>query len=125
MTMFLPDVNVWIALAFATHVHHVAAKNWFDGLPSGLFFFCRMTQQGFLRLATDPRVLQSQAVTLPEAWKMYDTVLRDVRISFSDEPVGVGDRGHARRSSPVASLHLLSVAPHVAGAIVCDPRAVP
>ena len=87
--MFLPDVNVWIALAFATHIHHAKAKNWFDGLPIGPCFFCRMTQQGFLRLATDPRVLLANAVTLPEAWKMYDDILRDVRVSFSDEPVGV------------------------------------
>jgi uncharacterized protein len=87
--MFLPDVNVWIALAFASHVHHAKAKNWFDGLPSAPCFFCRMTQQGFLRLATDPRVLLANAVTLPEAWKMYDAILRDVRVSLSDEPVGV------------------------------------
>jgi uncharacterized protein len=87
--MLLPDVNVWIALAFATHVHHAAAKNWFDGMPGGLFFFCRMTQQGFLRLATDPRALLSEAVPLAEAWNMYDAILRDARVSFSDEPVGV------------------------------------
>ena len=48
-----------------------------------------MTQQGFLRLATDPRVLKSEAVTLPEAWGMYDGILRDRRISFSEEPAGV------------------------------------
>ena len=59
--MYLLDVNVWLALAFDTHVHHTVAKNWFDGLPTGRFVFCRMTQQGFLRLATDPRVLRSDA----------------------------------------------------------------
>jgi hypothetical protein len=44
--MFLLDVNVWIALAFATHVHHPAANVWFDSVSGGLFFFCRTTQQG-------------------------------------------------------------------------------
>jgi uncharacterized protein len=87
--MYLLDVNVWLALAFDTHVHHTVAKNWFDGLPTGSFFFCRMTQQGFLRLATDPRVLRSDAVTLAEAWKMYDNTRRDARITFAGEPAGI------------------------------------
>jgi uncharacterized protein len=89
MTMFLLDINVWIALAFASHTHHRVAKDWFDGVPSGLLFFCRLTQQGFLRLATDPRVLQSEAVTLLEAWRAYDTILRHPRVFFSEEPIGV------------------------------------
>jgi toxin-antitoxin system PIN domain toxin len=96
--MFLPDVNVWIALAFATHLHHLAAKNWFNSLPKGRFFFCRMTQQGFLRLATNPRVMGSDVVTLSAAWIAYDIILRDARITFADEPAGVESiwRGHTQ-----------------------------
>jgi toxin-antitoxin system PIN domain toxin len=87
--MFLPDVNVWLALAFASHVHHNVAKNWFDGLPTDVCSFCRMTQQGFLRLATNPRVVKADAVTLPQAWGMYDAFLADPRVAFSNEPPGV------------------------------------
>ena len=32
--MLLPDVNVWLALAFDSHVHHPVAKQWFDGLSN-------------------------------------------------------------------------------------------
>lgn len=28
--MFLPDVNLWLALAFESHVHHAAARSWFE-----------------------------------------------------------------------------------------------
>lgn len=28
--IYLPDVNVWIALAIAEHVHHKPAQGWFD-----------------------------------------------------------------------------------------------
>jgi uncharacterized protein len=87
--MFLPDVNVWLALAFASHVHHAVAKDWFEGLSSEVASFCRMTQQGFLRLATNPRVLHADAVTLPRAWSMYDEFLADPRVSFADEPPGI------------------------------------
>jgi predicted nucleic acid-binding protein len=31
--MFLPDINVWLALAFEAHFHHLAAKAWFNALP--------------------------------------------------------------------------------------------
>ena len=43
--MLLPDVNVWFAMAFDSHVHHPAAKAWFDALVAETACFCRMTQQ--------------------------------------------------------------------------------
>jgi hypothetical protein len=34
--------RVWLALTFGSHVHHPAAKSWFDGLPNNaVCFFCR------------------------------------------------------------------------------------
>ncbi len=48
-----------------------------------------MTQQGFLRLATDPRVVQEEAVSLCEAWAMYDALMGDHRVRFSEEPAGL------------------------------------
>ena len=49
----LPDINVWLALTFDSHIHHAAAKAWFDPLSDEVCYFCRLTQQGFLRLATN------------------------------------------------------------------------
>ena len=86
--MHLPDINVWLALIFDSHVHHPAAKTWFDGLPNdALCHFCRLSQQGFLRLTTNPSVFGKFAVTLPEAWQKYDVLLSDPRVAFADEPV--------------------------------------
>ena len=87
--VLLPDINVWLALAFASHTHHSFAKIWFDSVPSENCFFCRMTQQGFLRLATNPRVMREHAVTLSGAWRLYDAFLHNPRVSFADEPLGV------------------------------------
>jgi uncharacterized protein len=84
--MHLPNINVWLALTFGSHVHHAIAKAWFDGLPSeAVCFFCRLTQMGFLRLATNPRVFGNQAVTLHDAWLKYDIFLGDPRVSFAEE----------------------------------------
>lgn len=85
--MHLPDVNVWLALTFDSHVHHAASKAWFDGLPDdAACCFCRLTQLGFLRLATNRAVFAADALTLPDAWQKYDLYLTDPRISFAEEP---------------------------------------
>jgi uncharacterized protein len=88
--MHLPDINVWLALTFDSHVHHPSAKTWFDGLPNdAVCYFCRLTQQGFLRLATNPSVFGKHALSLPDAWAKYDILLSDPRIAFAEEPAGL------------------------------------
>lgn len=51
--------------------------------------FCRLTQQGFLRLATNPAAFGDEAVSLAKAWECYDIFFRDPRIIFVFEPAGV------------------------------------
>lgn len=96
--MFLPDVNLWLALAFQSHVHHARARDWFDAAADGSVFFCRMTQQGFLRLATNPKAFGAEAVSLSAAWGLYDAFLADPRIEYAAEPVNVDSlwRGHTQ-----------------------------
>jgi len=66
----LPDVNLLLALVFERHFHHTQAKAWFDSLQDAQCHICRMTQQGLLLLATNPRVMQEDAVTLSDAWAL-------------------------------------------------------
>ena len=87
--MRLPDVNVWLALTFDSHAHHPAAKSWFDALSDEPCFFCRMTQQGFLRLATNPLVFGTHALTLTEAWQKYDVFRSDPCVSYVEEAAGI------------------------------------
>lgn len=89
MKTLIPDVHVWLALTFDSHVHHAAAKAWFDAIEDGLCLFCRTTQQGFLRLASNAAVFGDSALTLNEAWKVYDILQSDPRVSFVDEPIGI------------------------------------
>jgi uncharacterized protein len=99
--MFLPDINLWLALAFESHVHHAVSKTWFDTLSGEGCSFCRMPQQGFLRLATNPKAFGTEAVTLVEAWHMYDAFLADPNVSFTSEPDGVEPlwRGYTQHQS--------------------------
>jgi predicted nucleic acid-binding protein len=48
-----------------------------------------MTQQGFLRLASNVKVFPKDAVSLTDAWKLFDRILTDLRIGFAGEPAGI------------------------------------
>ena len=87
--MHLPDINLWLALIFEVHAHHRIAKAWFDDSTPDSCAFCRLTQQGFLRLATNPAVFKEEAVSTDVAWKLYDMLLKDGRVYFLPEPEGL------------------------------------
>src|SRR5262245_25126111 len=83
-----PDINVWVALSYDRHIHHIAALQWFEALaPTSRLFFCRLTQLGLLRLLSAPAVMgPDQAKSQQEAWKTYDCWLEDQCVDFLDEP---------------------------------------
>ena len=84
--MFLPDINFWLALTFEVHVHHARAKESFNNDPAGRFFFCRFAQLGFIRIACNAKAFGEEAVSLREAWRLYDTILSDPRVETAAEP---------------------------------------
>lgn len=86
---WLPDINFWLALTFSGHSHHPAALAWFDRADPGSCAFCRMTQQGFLRLASNPAVFKSDALTMGDAWEACETLFSDERVGFLAEPPGI------------------------------------
>lgn len=88
--MHLPDINVWLALAFPAHVHHLPAQAWFGAVPADRpCHFCRLSQLGFLRLANNPKVFPAAAVAQDQAWKLYDLLLVNPRVGFAVEPAGL------------------------------------
>jgi toxin-antitoxin system PIN domain toxin len=93
-TSFLfPDINVWVALSHAGHVHHLVARDWFDSLePDVRFCFNRFTQLGLLRLLTAEAVMGDEVLDQPEAWAVYDEWQEDDRVGFLEEPVGLERR---------------------------------
>lgn len=85
-----PDINVWVALTYEGHVHHVVARDWFDGLdPDSRLFFCRLTQLGLLRLLSAQALMGDEVMNQPETWGAYDRWLQDERIDFIEEPAGL------------------------------------
>ena len=87
--MYLPDVNVLLALAFDAHEHHSLAVQWLSSVADSETSVCRVTQSGFLRLASDPALFGDEALTLSEAWMCSDRLLEDTRFAFCLEPLGL------------------------------------
>ena len=91
--MRLPDTNLWLALSLSKHTHHVAARRWLDRetIPDSVWF-CRSTQQSFVRLLTTAAVLEPYGIEPlgnQKAWSAYEALVADERICFRDEPPGI------------------------------------
>jgi toxin-antitoxin system PIN domain toxin len=89
VTISLPDVNLWIALAAEGHVHHAVARGWFATQPEASVAFCRITQMGLLRLLTNPSVMRRGPRTIAQAWEIFARLRADGRLVFAVEPDGV------------------------------------
>lgn len=86
-SLIFPDVNVWLAMSFTAHIHHVRAKIWFDSLQADEeLIFCRITQLGLLRLLTNAIVMGNRVKTQREAWTIYDAFLAYGNARFTQEP---------------------------------------
>lgn len=57
--MGLLDVNALVALAWDSHVHHVAIRSWLDGNRRRAWATCAITEGGFVRVSSNPRALPS------------------------------------------------------------------
>jgi toxin-antitoxin system PIN domain toxin len=51
---YLLDVNVLVALAWPTHVHHTAARRWFSQAHSEGWATAPVTEFGFVRVSSNP-----------------------------------------------------------------------
>lgn len=88
---YLPDVNVWIALAAERHIHNRTARDWFGGVRGEGLAFCRITQLGFLRLVTNRHVMQEEVLTPALAWHAYRMLRLDRGIGYVREPAGLAE----------------------------------
>ena len=60
----LLDVNVLIALAWPNHVHHAAAREWFEAQRQDGWATCPLTEAGFVRVSCNPAVVRHTVTPL-------------------------------------------------------------
>ncbi|MDP8968930.1 MAG: PIN domain-containing protein [Actinomycetota bacterium] len=71
----LLDVNVLVALAWPSHVHHSAAHRWFSGQQPHGWATCPTTESGFVRVSSNRAVIPD-AVSPCEAIELLDEIVQ-------------------------------------------------
>lgn len=128
-SLSFPDMNVWLALATVEHTHSALARSWWKS-EAGTIAFCRLTQLGFLRLMTTAAAMDGKPLTIAEAWRVYDRLYDDDRVTLVAEPVEVEKRFRekavGRTASPKvwADAWLLATAQEAGGALVTFDKAL-
>lgn len=104
---YLLDVNVWLALAFPAHAHHVPAVEFLRlATPERPACFCRATQQGFLRLASSVAFQRScniAGLTNRDALAALQQMMGLPWVSYREEPAGIESVWHRLAAFPTAS----------------------
>ena len=129
-TSYFPDINVWLALSWAGHVHSPEAWQWFRSVQGDEALFCRWTQIGLLRLLTTQAVMGDDSLTLKKAWSVYDQWLSDPKVGIAREPADVDHQfrysttAFAQKSAPKAlgDCYLLAFAKALHSTIVTLDR---
>lgn len=108
--MALLDVNALVALAWDSHVHHARARAWFDHKGAEGWATCPLTESGFVRVSSNPKVLAHpisvsaarRVLALLRAAGSHSFLTDDVSITADD----VADiSGHRQ----VTDVHLLTL----------------
>jgi toxin-antitoxin system PIN domain toxin len=86
MPVDLLDINVWLALSDADHVHHLRAKHYWENESSASIAFNRLTMLGLLRLVTNSKVMAGQPFSGSDAWALYRRFLSEPGVTFLSEP---------------------------------------
>ena len=86
ISLSFPDINVWLALLIEDHIHRPAALAWWRADQSHQVVFSRITQIGVLRLLTTSDAMNSQPLSMAEAWSAHDYLYLDDRVVFLPEP---------------------------------------
>jgi hypothetical protein len=85
-TLNFLDANVWLALLWNRHLHSERARSWFEQTGDEQFLFCRFTQITVLRLLSTNKIIGRDTRSMPQAWKLWDRIWADDRVSFLPSP---------------------------------------
>jgi predicted nucleic acid-binding protein len=118
-----------MALALEHHIHRPAAQAWWRSNDGGIAF-TRFTQIGLLRLLTTAAAMDHKPLSVEEAWRVYDGLFADDRVTFVREPASAEApfRKYAsgRLAAPKlwADAWLLAVAHSLSGTLITFDRAL-
>ena len=124
----LLDVNVLIALLDELHQHHQPAKAWFMAHAVQGWATCVLTQNGFVRIMSQPRY--PRPITVAHAMQLLDQACRSDLHEFWPADVSllddaVVDRTRVHGPGQLTDLCLLALAVKHRGRLVTFDDAIP
>ncbi|GJM27084.1 MAG: ribonuclease VapC [Phycisphaerae bacterium] len=121
MSVGLLDVNMLVALAWPSHVHHRAAHAWFDENRTGGWATCPLTQCGFVRVSSNARIIPEAVEPIEALTLLGEMVTQDHHEFWSDAIPMTGETlptnllaGHGQ----VTDCYLLGLSIHNRGKLV-------
>lgn len=125
---YLLDINVLVALFDAQHVHHESAHRWFATTGSASWASCPITQNGFIRVISNP-AYPSVTTTVSEAAKRLRLLCSQPGHTFWADDVAVTDDSHfdlskLRGHQQITDAYLVGLAAY-AGKLATFDAAIP
>jgi hypothetical protein len=129
LSAYLLDVNVLVALTWPTHIHHLAARSWFDRVSGGGWATCPITQLGFVRVSSNSKAIRD-AVTPREAVAVLKRLTDLPGHRFWPDEIPVTATGPFESLSlvghrQVTDAYLVALAQHKGGKVATLDRGVP
>lgn len=126
MTVHLLDVNVLIALAWPSHVHHRRAHAWWSTVNE--WATTPVTESAFVRLSSNPTVVGVR-VTVATAVQTLRAIRSTPGHRFIDDATTLADPridlSRVVGSSQVTDAHLVNVAASAGAVLATLDRAIP
>jgi toxin-antitoxin system PIN domain toxin len=129
-SLSFPDVNVWLAVLLADHIHRARARKWWESDAPAIIAFSRFTQISVLRLLTTAAAMNGKPLTMSAAWHAYDRLFEDDRVALLPEPDSLEpafrNLSRSRHASPKvwADAYIVAFAARSNGTLVTFDRAL-
>lgn len=128
MSAGLLDVNVLIAMAWPSHVHHTLAHRWFARNSRRGWATCPLTQLGFVRVSSHPGIIP-EAATPREAVETLAAIVARPGHVFWPDAISLADpslpAGQIMGHRQFTDAYLLALALHNRGRLVTLDAAIP
>ena len=124
----LLDVNVLVALAWPNHIFHESARKWFRAQRETGWATCPTTENGFIRVSSNSRVIPEAKSPREAALFLRDLIKLDRHVFWPEEASVIDDRWisidaiHTHRQ--VTNAHLLSLALRRQGRLATFDRGI-
>lgn len=127
MSAGLLDLNVLIALAWPSHIHHAQSHEWFARHAAEGWATCPLTELGFVRISSNPRIIPD-AVAPQEALKALQKIVKHPHHVFWADDYPLGDESfradHILGHRQLTDAYLLGLALRRRGRLVTLDRSI-